>query len=168
MVRIDDRCAGRLVVAVAFVTMAGAALAQTTPQSPSSPQPVLPQQKPGSPVVESLVGQPPLDVRKPAYAPLSPRPARHMRQARLRHVHPAPLDLDRPALAGVELLAPVPHPVEPSHIMVPTPVYVFDELATPFLTPPPPVVCHNVRREPGIPDPHLYREVTVACVSDNP
>ncbi len=56
----------------------------------------------------------------------------------------------------------------PANIVVPTPDYPLDTIAAAFLTPPPPVVCHDVRRDPYLPDPRLYREQTVACEPDNP
>ena len=153
-----------LAIVCAVSGMTAPAGAQTTPQSSSSAQPVLPQTKPGSPVVEGLVGQsqPPLEVRKHASRQSTHHAIRHARR------HPAPLDLERPALAGVELLQPLPRPGQPPHITVPLPAYALDEVVTPFLTPPPPVVCHPVRREADLPDPRLYREVTVACQPDNP
>ena len=153
--------------AVVLLATIGAAAAQTTPQDSAAAQPKLPgpQKKPGSPVVETLVTppqQPALEVRK------RPITVARRRTRYARHRHRQPVPLDRPALAGVELLAPIPPPGEPPHVVVPMPAYPLDSIATALLMPAPPVVCHRVRREPGLPDPRLYREVTVACEPDNP
>ena len=152
---------------VSSIGLAGTAVAQSTPPQPAAAQPTIPQPigqaKPGSPVVESLVDsakQRPLEVRKHA----SHVARRHSRYA---HRH-APLDLDRPALAGVELLQPLPRPGPPPHLTVPLPAYPLDGIATALTMPAPPVVCHPTRREPGLPDPQLYRERTLACEADNP
>lgn len=154
------------------------AFAQTTPPGPAAAQPSLPRPipaptKPGSPVVERIVGgdQPPLEVRKP---PLHLRETRYHRSS-YRHLHrraahrrQVPRDLDRPALAGVELVAPLPPPGQPPHLVVPLPAYPLDSVAAALTMPAPPVVCHRVRRDPDAPDPHLYRETPVLCVPDNP
>ena len=142
------------------------ARAQTTPQDSSSPQPTLPASGSltTSPVVDSIVGrpQPALEVHKrPMHA--TRRHVRHYARAR-----PVPLDLNRPALAGVELLVALPPPGQPPHIVVPAPDYALDTIAAAFLTPAPPIICHDVRRDPDLPDPRLYRERTVACQPDNP
>ena len=176
MNRRQDRMSGKpACVAVALIAMtlcAGAlpARAQTTPQDSSAAQPVLPSSSAragagSSPIVESIVGrpQPALEVHKrPMHAAVR-RHARHDARRRL-----APPDLERPALAGVELLVPLPPPGQPPHIVVPAPAYPLDTLAASFLTPAPPVVCHDIRRDPTLPDPRLYREQTVACEPDNP
>ncbi len=169
------RTSGRTALVLAMLIAAsaigaGTALAQTTPQNSSDPQPTLPTSGPSgsSPVVESIVGksQPPLEVHKRPAHPMHAAGHRRLRHyARLRAVPP---DVDRPALAGVELLQPLPRPGEPPHFVVPTPDYPLDTIAAAFLTPPPPVVCHDVRRDPYLPDPRLYREQTVACEPDNP
>ena len=144
------------------------ARAQTTPQDSSAAQPTLPSSSGAagvSPVVESIVGrpQPALEVHKrPMHASVR-RPVRHYVRTR-----PAPPALERPAVAGVELLVPLPRPGQPPHIVVPTPDYALDTIAASFLTPLPPIVCHDVRRDPDLPDRHLYREQTVACQPDNP
>ena len=149
-----------------------AATAQTSPYQPSAPQPVLPPSggaKPTSPVVESLMDQRPpvLEVRK------AHRHARHASWTHHRHFshfrERAPVrDLERPALAGVELLQPLPRPGEPPHLNVPLPGYPLDSFITAFTTPLPPIVCHPTRRDPDVPDPRLYRERTVTCEADNP
>ena len=150
------------------------AQAQTTPPSPSSAQPNLAPgaaphavsvpyapSKPGSPVVQRLVGgRAPLLVRK------------HVARAHPRHRYarhaPAPLAPERPALAGVTLLRPLPPPPQPPHIVVPLPDYPLDTVAAAFLTPPPPIVCHRTARIRGLPDPDLYKERTLVCEPDNP
>ena len=139
----------------------------TTPPQPGAAQPTLPSASQGSPVVEKLVEpRAPLTVRKEARRSV---PRRHYaRHGHYRHGDYAGRVLDRPALAGVELVAPLPPPGEPPHVTVPTPAYPLESFATAFTTPPPPIVCHPARREPGAPDPHLYREVPVVCEPDNP
>ena len=71
-------------------------------------------------------------------------------------------------MAGVELLRSLPRPGEPPHFIAPVPVYPLDSFTAAYTMPPPPIVCHPTRREPGLPDPRLYRERTVACEPDNP
>ena len=110
----------------------------------------------------------PLTVRKR----VSRRQVRHLRHV-VRHVvrHVASVDrepLERPALAGVELVAPIPHPIQPPHFTVPVPAYPLENFATFYTTPPPPVTCRRVPRDPDAPDPHLYREQAVVCAADNP
>lgn len=147
----------------------------TTPPSPAAAQPSVPGSpdpsppKPGSPVVEKIVKekQPILDVRRATSGPTTPR-RRHV----ARHMHRprgyARAPMDRPALAGVELVAPLPPPGEPPHIVVPTPAYPVEAVLAGITTPPPPIVCHHTRRDPYAPDPHLYREQPVECEPDNP
>lgn len=147
----------------------------TTPPQPAAVQPSLPGSaqasppKPGSPVVEKIVKerQPILDVRRTASRRSMPR---HHHVARRIHGRSgyglAPID--RPALAGVELVAPLPPPGEPPHIVVPTPAYPVEAVLAGITTPPPPIVCHHTRRDPYAPDPHLYREQPVECIPDNP
>ena len=91
------------------------------------------------------------------------RPLHH----RYAHRH-VPLDLERPALAGVTLLQPLPPEPQPPHIAVPLPAYPLDTIAAAFTTPPPPIVCHPTRRLRDLPDPELYRERTLQCEADNP
>ena len=166
-------------LALAFIAptllIAVPAGAQSTPPTPSSKQPSLPSQtppspaayappKPGSPVVQSLVGsgKPALVVHKHL---ARERPRHHRFYA--RHV-PVPLDLERPALAGVTLLQPLPPVPPPPHDVVPVPAYPLETVAAAFLTPPPQIVCHRTRRIRDLPDPRLYREETLACEPDNP
>lgn len=159
------------VVALAVLLgSAASARAQTTPFQPSAAQPVLPPgggSKPTSPVVESLMDQTPavLEVRK--------RHRHHARHEttghrRVAHNRAPSRPLDRPALAGVELLQPLPRPGQPPHIAVPVPGYPLDSFITAYTTPLPPIVCHPTRRDPDLPDPRLYRERAVICEADNP
>ncbi len=146
-------------VAVPLVVWLAAwpALAQSAPPAPvSGPA--------GSPVVDQIVADepPPLVVRKQASRPVPQRRHRFARHDRV------PRDLERPALAGVTLVAPLPPPGEPPHIEVPLPAYALDSLVTAYTTPPPPIVCHPTRRDPDAPDPRLYRETPVLCAADNP
>ena len=145
----------------------GLVCAETTPPSPSSAQPSIPQPLNGGMELTSPVlgggakpaggGQKSLTVRKTV--------RRHRRVAR---VEPYRDELDRPALAGVALLAPLPHPIQPPHFTVPVPAYPFENFVTFYTTPPPPVICGRVPRDPYAPDPHLFREKTVVCAADNP
>ena len=151
------------------------ASAQSTPPTLSSAQPSLPPEtpprpaayappKPGSPVVQSLVGggKAALVVHKHL---AGGRPRHHRFYA--RHL-PVPVDLDRPALAGVMLLQPLPPVPQPPHDVVPVPAYPLETVAASFLTPPPPIVCHRSARVRGLPDLQLYREEALACEPDNP
>ena len=161
---------------VAILLIAGPAGAQTSPSSgvldlpkgaapKPAPVPYAPP-KPGSPVVQTLVGAGdggPLVVRRRAR-----RLAAHPRHDRRHYARHAPLDLERPALAGVTLLQPLPLAPQPPHIAVPLPAYPLDTIAAAFLTPPPPIVCHPTRRLRDLPDPELYRERTLECEPDNP
>ena len=179
MRRMLARCPGvALSLALAAATLGGPAKAQekTTPLSPSSAQPSLPDAsvrrakaaafappRPGSPVVQSLVGsgQTPLLVHKQA------KHAHHrIRQHYARA--PVPADLERPALAGVTLLQPLPPPQPQPHIVVPLPAYPLESVAAAFLTPAPPIVCHRTARIRDLPDPRLYREETLDCEPDTP
>lgn len=167
-----------LALALAAVPLLGLpALAQTSAPSPSSAQENLPPgvpphpesvpyapPKPGFPVVQSIMGggPAPLVVRQQA------RVAQHHRSHRHYAGASTPLEFDRPALAGVTLLQPLPPAPQPPHIVVPLPDYPLDTVAAAFLTPPPPIVCHRTPRIRDLPDPDLYREATLVCEPDNP
>ena len=166
----------RSALALAILLLAAPAGAQTSPSSGQldlpagkAPKPAAvpyAPPKPGSPVVQTLVGGggQPLVVRKRARRVAS-HPHHEARRGYARH---APLDLERPALAGVTLLQPLPPAPQPPHIAVPLPAYPLDTIAAAFLTPPPPIVCHPTRRIRDLPDPELYRERTLECAPDNP
>ncbi len=149
---------------------AAPAQAQPSPPTSADAQPTLPAPVAGglptaSPIVGGGRGTQPLTVRK--------RTAAHHRAPRHRLAHVAGYgagsdDLDRPALAGVELVTPIPHPIQPPHHTVPVPGYPLDNFITFYTTPPPPVICQHVPRDPDAPDPHLVRERTVVCAADNP
>ena len=136
-------------------------------QTPSGVQPALPQPIAGakaSPVVNTLaIPRPALDVRKstPKHAA---RPARR-HVAHYRH-HGRPIDVERPALAGVLLIEPIPPRTDPPRPTVPTAAYFVDGIASAFTTPPPPVVCERRRPDRSLPDPRLYREVPLQCGYD--
>ena len=170
--RLDHgRAFGLSVVVGVAVGSTVSAWAQTTAFQPSAAQPVLPSggSKPTSPVVESLMDQatPILEVRKThGHARYEMR--RHHRHVARPRLGPPAHDLERPALAGVELLRPLPLPGQPPHIAVPVPGYPLDNFITAYTMPPPPIVCRPTRRDPYAPDPRLYREHTVACEADNP
>ncbi|MBE7220316.1 MAG: hypothetical protein INR64_17740 [Caulobacteraceae bacterium] len=178
----------RRLLFVSVLIAAAPAAAQTSPSatqsdlvpgpqtSPSAGRPNLPSgapvrpepvpyapPKPGSPVVQQLVGGggEPLVVRRHAA-----RPHGHARYV-VRH-RPVPLDLERPALAGVTLLQPLPPAPQPPHVVVPLPDYPLDTVAASFLTPAPPIVCHRTPRIRDLPDPRLYKEETLVCEPDNP
>ncbi len=157
-----------LTLAAALALGAVPALAQggTTPPEPSAAQPSLPPPSAPNPsVVQTIVG--------PGQAASNVRGThpRHVAARRRHHLvrrRDEPLDIDRPALAGVELLRPLPPPGQPPHFVVPTPAYPFENFVTAYTTPPPPLFCHRTRREPDLPDPHLYQERAVVCEPDNP
>ncbi len=157
-----------LLLTVALALAAVPALAQGTPPQPSAAQPSVPQPSAPNPtVVQTIVGpgQPTLNVRKARrIAGRHHVAARHHLARRLGD----PGDIDRPALAGVELLRPLPPPGQPPHFVVPTPAYPFENFVTAYTTPPPPLFCHGTRREPDLSDPRLYRERAVICEPDNP
>ncbi len=86
-----------------------------------------------------------------------------------RHYAHALVDpLDRPALANVELLEPLPRPPQPPHVTVPVPGYPLDNLITYLTAPPPPVVCRPTRYDRFKPDLGLADERPVLCTADNP
>ena len=152
-----------LAIVLALGVVASPALAQT----PAGPQPTLPPVSPtkASPVVDTIAeSRPPLVVRKTA-SPHAARPAR--RHLAHHHSHDSrPIDVERPALAGVLLVEPIPPRPEAPRPIVPMPAYFVDGIASAFTTPPPPVVCERRRPDPLLPDPRLYREVPLACGSD--
>ncbi len=159
----------RVALAVAAALTLGGAPARaqgaSTPPESSAAQPTLPPPSaPNPPIVQTIVGpgQPALDVRK---TPPHRVATRRHRVARHRS---EPLDIERPALAGVQLLRPLPPPEQPPHFVVPTPAYPFENFVTAYTTPPAPLFCHPTPREPDLPDPRLYRERTVICEPDNP
>ena len=167
--RLSHRLLARTALAACLVVtaIASGARAETTTYQPAAPQPTLPTSgvpKSGSP---SLSDDQTLEVhvRKGAE-----HVRRHQARGRSHHLvrYRTTPPIERPALAGVELLQPLPRPDEPPHIVVPLPAYVLDPVFLPFTTPPPPVVCHPTRRDPDLPDPRLYRERTVVCEADNP
>jgi hypothetical protein len=148
-----------LVAAVAF---GSAALAQT----PVGTQPTLPQPiaaPKASPVVDTIAGShPALEVhRTPSH-----HAARPVRRHFARYHDRRPIDVERPALAGVVLVEPIPPRVEAPRPMVPMPAYFVDGIASAFTTPPPAVVCERRPRDRTLPDPRLYREVPVECGYD--
>lgn len=142
------------------------AWAQPTTADSSSAQPQLPKpigsgglQTPGFSTGGSKSH--PLTVRKEA------KRHQHHRTHRIVHVYHQPFD--RPALAGVELLENLPHPLQPpGHIVVPLPAYPLENFAAFYTTPPPPVVCHPAPRDPYAPNPHLLYQRPVICEADNP
>ncbi len=113
--------------------------------------------------MQSLVGtgQTPLVVRKKGAVA-------HSRRRAYAGRAPVPVDLERPALAGVTLLRPLPPPIDSPHIVVPLPAYPLEAVGAAYLTPPPPIVCHRTPRIRDLPDPRLYREETLECEPDTP
>ena len=170
------RLSGVLAAIIAGVPSLGGSLAETTPLQPASAQPTLAEPVPGGmPLTSPLLGggtaggtAKPLVVRKNAE-----RAHRHAARVR-RHYARDDHDqfdrepLERPALAGVQLVAPIPHPIQPPHFTVPVPAYPFENFITYYTTPPPPVICHRVPRDPYAPDPQLLYEKPVVCEADNP
>lgn len=162
--------AALLFVASPFSAPAGA---QPTPPQPASPQPTLPKPLDGMPLASPIIGGGKGSAAKESAA-TPPRDRRHRaalragHRARHRFAERAFAPLERPALAGVELVAPLPVPVQPPHFTVPVPAYLPENAVTAYTTPLPPVICHRVPRDPYAPDPHLIRETTVLCEADNP
>jgi hypothetical protein len=145
-------------LAVSF-GFAGPALAQT----PVGAQPSLPSTRSGakaSPVVDTIAeSHRALEVHRHAA-----RPA-HRHLARDHH-NKRPTDVERPALAGVLLIEPIPPRTEAPRPIVPMPAYFVDGIASSFTTPAPAVVCERRPRDRTLPDPRLYREVPVECGYD--
>ncbi|WP_158810288.1 hypothetical protein [Beijerinckia sp. L45] len=146
----------------AAVVFASAALAQT----PVGTQPTLPQPiaaPKASPVVDTIAGShPALEVhRMPSH-----HAARPVRRHFARYHDRAPIDVERPALAGVVLVEPIPPRVAAPRPMVPMPAYFVDGIASAFTTPAPAVVCERRPRDRTLPDPRLYREVPLECGYD--
>ncbi len=177
---------GRSVVVAGFA--AGVALGtsegRAEPPQPASAQPSLPQPIAGGvPLASPIIGggQGKLDQAKPDQAKLDRAKPDRVRIGRAKARHFARYHgriashrrfggepLERPALAGVELVTPIPHPIQPPHFTVPVPAYPFENFVTYYTTPPPPVFCHRAPRDPDAPDPHLIGERPVLCEADNP
>jgi hypothetical protein len=94
------------------------------------------------------------------------RPLHHPHHGLRRHFGRAGWALSRPVLAGVLLVTRVPGPFKTPEPPVIAPAYLFDSVAADLTTPPPPLVCQRRPRDPALPDPHLYREVPLACHYD--
>ncbi len=171
MIRSFRRAAMPSLLAASLAALSPAARAQ-----PSSPPAVAPAVSPAilpppvagktvkaqpSPVVDSIAGgqKPAADAQPPAAKPVRRRVAR-------RHRREAPLDVERPALAGVLLVEPLPPRFQGPRPIVPTPAYFVDSFVSAFTIPPPPIVCHRRPRDPDLPDPRFYREVPLACTPD--
>ncbi len=165
--RCDPLC--RTLSVAAWLALGAPLAAAQTPIPPRAPQPALPApaaikspppKAQPSPVVDSIAVGP----------KAAPRARETSRPARKRMAHRSRLDavraIDRPALAGVLLVAPVPPLAEPPRPIVPMPAYFVDGLVAAFTSPPPPLVCEPRRRDTRLPDPHLFREVSVACRPD--
>ncbi len=162
--------AGVIGLALIVPALTVPSLAQPAPPSPAAAQPSLPKPLDGAvPLNSQLIGggsgsKPSSRKVERHFAPA--RSVARRRGASRRYGDAEPLE--RPALAGVELVAPIPKPVQPPHFTVPVPAYLPENAATFYTTPPPPVICHRVPRDPYAPDPHLVRETTVLCEADNP
>lgn len=135
----------------------------------AAPQPSPPAATDSGPLVDKMVNpEPPtLDVHR------APRAGSRVAHRGSHRVHLArskrPVwPLDRPALAGVALVTPLPPLREPPHIRVPMPAYPVETLAYWFGAPRPDIVCAPAPRDPNLPDPRLYRERSVICEPDNP
>lgn len=162
-------------IGVAAVGTMPLAAAQTTPPQPAAAQPSLPQPMPnlGSKTLEKIggpdAGVAPLKAPQPTKLSTISKAPRKARRRHVRYDYP-PASVPRPALAGVELAAPLPRPGQPPHFTTPTPAYPFENAIVGLTMPLPPTVCHRVPRDPFVPepDPRLYRQVSVACQADNP
>ena len=154
-----------LLACLAFACLPTAAQGQNPPAAqPSLPPPIQssPSKAQASPVVDSIAaGSKPTPELKREKTSRSKR--RHVAHHRRYAV---PVDVERPALAGVLLAEPVPPPIRAPRPIVPMPAYFVDSLVSAFTIAPPPLVCRPARRDPDLPDPHLYREVPLACAPD--
>ena len=105
---------------------------------------------------------------KPSAAPeaASKKPTKPARRRLAHHRRGSAPGVERPALAGVLLVQPVLPRREPPRPIVPTPAYFVDGFVSAFTIAPPPLVCRRRPRDPDLPDPHLYREVPLACEPD--
>ena len=140
-----------------------AAQAQSATQGSASAQPAMPKPMPEL----TMPGSVPSDAaRKKRYAhTATSRNSHHRSHAQSRGNVAI---RDRPKLANVELLEPLPHPPQPPHVTVPVPAYSFENFVTNYTTPPPPVICHPARHDRFNPDPRLIDEIPVLCTADNP
>lgn len=155
-----------LMVPLGLVLCATPAAAQgsSTAQSPASAQPILPKSMPNLSMPGSSSGSGESSSKKPR----TPRTATR-RGGHHRHYAGGGASLpERPALANVELLEPLPHPPQPPHVTVPVPAYPFENFVTYFTAPPPPVVCRPTRHDRFKPDLGLVGETPVLCTADNP
>lgn len=155
-------------IAATFFAFAlpAAALAQSAPSQPSVPTSPAPSSS--GPLVEKMISpEPPnLDVHPGPRVTSRSKWRTHRRIAARRGAPRWPLE--RPALAGVALVTPLPPLREPPHIRVPMPAYPVETLAYWFGAPRPDIVCAPAPRDPNLPDPRLYRERPVICEPDNP
>jgi hypothetical protein len=158
--------AGLAVAVAASLGYGSAALAQTpVGAQPTLPPTTLVKSKPASPVVDTIAATAPREIS------VHKNPTKRVAQASDRH-HPRhrhdrrPINVERPALAGVMLVEPLPPRIEAPRKMVPTPAYFVDGIAAAFTIPPPPIVCERRPRDRTLPDPRLYREVPVECGYD--
>ena len=133
-------------------------------QDPTSAQPTLPKAMPELTIPVSGAGDISSAPRKTPRHVARKMPT-HLRTARSRRMMPP---IDRPALANVELLEPLPHPPQPPHVVVPVPAYPFENFITYFTVPPPPVVCRPTRADRFKPNLELANEKPVLCTADNP
>ena len=151
-------------VALAMFTAPLAAQGSLTTQDPASAQPTLPKSMPDLTVpVSGAGGSAPKALPKARKSSRKGGRQRHY-ALRSRHVDPE----DRPTLANVELLEPLPHPPQPPHVTVPVPAYPLENFVTYFTEPPPPVVCRPSRYDRFKPDLRLIDEKPVLCTADNP
>ncbi len=128
-------------------------------QDPASVQPTLPKPMPDLTVPGGSSER----------APKTPHARAVMHRAHHRHYARGRSEpLDRPALANVELLEPLPRPPQPPHVTVPVPGYPLDNFITYLTAPPPPVVCRPTRYDRFKPDLRLVDEKPVLCTADNP
>ena len=146
---------------LALCATTAAAQGSLSAQSPASAQPTLPKSMPDLSIPGSGPGESPS--KKPRARTATRRGGHHRHYAGGFATPP-----ERPALANVELLEPLPHPPQPPHVTVPVPAYPLENFVTYFTAPPPPVVCRPTRRDRFKPDLGLVGEVPVLCTADNP
>ena len=131
-------------------------------QDPASAQPMLPKPMPDFTIPGSGSGSPKPNASHARHA--MRHGGHHRRYATARFTEP----LDRPILASVELVEPLPRPPQPPHVTVPVPAYPFENVITYLTAPPPPVVCRPTPRDRFKPNLGLVDETPVLCTADNP
>ncbi len=155
-----------LAAAPVATALAAADAMPLTTQDPASAQPVLPKPMPDLTVPTGAGGK---TAPTPEKKHGDRSSKRHARAARHHtRTREATTELQRPALASVELTERLPYPPQPPHVTVPVPGYPLDDLVTAITAPPPPIVCRPTARDPFQPRFDVVDARAVLCTSDNP